>query len=214
MSIAAKMYKAGYMPKARNKREEDKEVFDFKMEGGREDKAADEEKEAGLVQQGPSASDKAASALWLKNRLKSKPKINTPGTTNSHIASMTGSRYANQSGLPYKMPKNMMSPSKAETKKVNFGPTSSVSKSDAKAEDGEAMPEVPGDIAGNSEGSSLMRDRESLVLFMRGAKFANKPNRLVRQCVHCCLLYSAYSHNCLCNQRIAQNQAIHIRDEK
>ena len=189
MSIAAKMYKAGYMPKARNKSREDKEDFDFKVEGGREEKAADEEKEAGLVQQGPSASDKAASATWLKNRLKSKPMVQAPGTINSNIASMTGSRYANQSGLPYKMPKNMMSPSKSETKKVDFG----MSENEAKTEVVDARLEVPVD---SSKDGALISERKQLVRFMRSAKVANKgSNRLVRQCVHCCLLYST-SHAC------------------
>jgi hypothetical protein len=195
MSIAAKMHKAGYMPKARNKSREDKEVFDRQMEGGREDKASAEEKEAGLVQ-GPSAADKAASAMWLKNRLKGKPQIAAPGTTNSNIASMTGSRYGTGGRLPYKMPENMMSPNKAETKKVDFGPTSNTSsKNEAKTEDNEAKPEVPIDKAEMDNGTSRYGERKDFVKFMRGAKFANKPNRLVRQCVHCCILYST-SHVC------------------
>ena len=215
MSIAAKMYKAGCMPKARNKNREDKEVFDFKIESEREEKAADEEKEAGLKQQGPSASDKAASALWLKKRLNDKPRVNAPGTTNSHIASMTGSRYANQSGLPYKIPKNITSQEKEERKNVGFSPTSSVSKSDAKAEDSETMAEVPGDIAGSLRKWPVMLDQGTRVRFMRGGKFVSKPNRLVRQCIHCCLLYGMYSHNCLCNQDITQNHAVRFgEDEK
>ena len=194
MSIAAKMAKSGYMPKARNKKNESRE-FDFKTgEDRQESKAADEEKDTGLLQ-GPSATDKAASAMWLKSRLKNKSKVEVrlPGTTNSEISSMTGSRYGTGGSLPYKMPENIMSPSKEAQKKSQLGP--SIPKdSDSKSQEEKAKIEVAPSDNSNKQ-VSRYSDKREFMQFIRGSRFAAKPNRLVRQCVHCCILYST-SHVC------------------
>lgn len=185
MSIAASMAKRGYMPKARNKaREEAKIANDFKELSS----PAIEEKEM-AANPATSAASKAASAMWLKNRIP--PKVAQPGQTNSDMATMTGSRYGTQTSLPYRNPGagdlGASGNGIRGSGKSPFAPkVSAEDRSESKSIDKADMDSL----------SSRHKSRKELMKFVMNAQFADKPrNRLVRQCTHCQMLYSS-SHVC------------------
>ena len=137
-----------------------------------------------------SASSKAASAMWLKSRIP--PKVAQPGTINSDMATMTGSRYGTQTSLPYKKP-GMATDLGSELKgnisnhKLSFSPSknSAENRGEKKAADK------------NVETSSgKLPYQKEFLKFMMNSQFSGKSkNRLVRQCMHCQILYSS-SHIC------------------
>ena len=189
MSIAASMAKRGYMPKARNKaREEAKIANDFKESSSPAIEEKEKEKEM-AANPATSAASKAASAMWLKNRIP--PKVAQPGQTNSDMATMTGSRYGTQTSLPYRNPGagdlGTGGNGIRGSGKSPFAPkVSAEDRSESKSIDKADMDSL----------TSRHKSRKELMKFVMNAQFADKPrNRLVRQCTHCQMLYSS-SHVC------------------
>ena len=182
MSIAASMAKKGYMPKARKAREA-KDVYDFK-----ESEESVSVHDADLPPSpAASAASKAASALWLKNRVP--PKLSRPGLSNSDMATMTGSRYGTSTSLPYKDPglSSTLSPG-AGARKFSFTPKIT-------AEDRSESKEM--DNAGIDSATNKYKSRKDFMKFIMNTQSGNSrpKNRLVRQCMHCQMLYSS-GHVC------------------
>ena len=210
MSIAAKMAKQGYMPKVRNKRREERD--DINVGEGKEAESsgnAGEEKDAPLSPT-VSAASKAASAMWLKNRVGSriKPQGAVPGTSNAEIASMTGSRYSSATSLPYKMPNMPTKPTAGgiPSQRSSFGPSIGTKSNEDRQESKSSMD------ASSPSSSNSQYDRREFMQFMRSSQFAVKPNRLVRQCAHCQTLF-ATGHVCR-GAAVANNNGILAIDEK
>ena len=185
MSIAASMAKKGYMPKARKAREAKDVVYDFKESS--ESVHADPTVEEMTASPAASAASKAASALWLKNRMP--PKLSRPGMSNSDMATMTGSRYGTSTSLPYKDPglSSTLSPG-AGARKFSFAPKIT-------AEDRGESKEM--DNAGIDSATNKYKSRKDFMKFIMNTQSGNSrpKNRLVRQCMHCQMLYSS-GHVC------------------
>lgn len=185
MSIAAAMAKKGYMPKARKNRES-KDVYDFKQtEPAVEDPTVEEESKEIAANPAASAASKAASAMWLKNRMP--PKLSQPGTSNSDMATMTGSRYGTSTSLPYKNPGLPGSSSPVEGARSPFAPKiSAKGRGESKGMDKADM----------DRSTSKHKNRKDFMKFIMNTQANSRPkNRLVRQCTHCQMLYSS-SHVC------------------
>ncbi len=208
-----------YMPKARNRnrnreREEEQSrqedntgVIGYTLEEERmlnaqsggasllvnSEKAAAAEGSTGPTSSAQEMSKKSAS-MWLQSRMKNGSGNNSgerrrvPGAAaagmqgiqpNIPFKSKHDTRYSSNSSLPYTLPPGNDEDARAIAKSATDA------KSDASSLKMKSRLE-------NSARSSNFNE------FMRSTHFASKPNSLVRQCVHCQLLYST-SHVCPSN---------------
>jgi len=201
MSIAKKL---AYMPKARNRTSEAKALVPEVAQDENEvfvNYTLAEEEEMARAARGISASagislsatptspgasevSKTASSMWLQSRMKSTSKSDKSGMpsygagtaaagaalTRMRQMSKSDTRYLTKTSLPYARPP-LVAESKTFNKELRRTESTAVVVNESK--------QSPSEF--NS--------------FMKSVNFAAKPNRLVRQCLHCQILYS-HSHNC------------------
>lgn len=202
--------KLAYMPKARIRAREEKTEVPESLSNDTESKfvnyTLDEEQELSKAQGLPSndretesnstahklmaesvpaasAMSKSASGMWLQARMKADNRISasygdstpTARTALQQIKQISKSdtRYLTKTSLPYALP-----PKIAEAKSTHLQ-----------------------EVALGNVDTDAFKMRENIKAdefnsFMRSTHFAAKQNRLVRQCIHCQLLYST-SHTCV-----------------
>lgn len=208
-----------YMPKARNRNREREEeqsrqadntgvrVIGYTLEeermldaqsGGANLLANSEKAAAAEGSTGPTSSaqemSKKSASMWLQSRMKNGSGNNSgerrrvPGAAaagmqgiqpNSPFKSKHDTRYSSNSSLPYALPPG------------NDEDARAVAKSAMDAKSDASSPKMKNRLENSARRSNFNE-------FMRSTHFASKPNSLVRQCVHCQLLYST-SHVCPSN---------------
>lgn len=195
-----------YMPKARNRVRvdhtppaEDNENFVHYTLDEERALAATDAANGVVIATAPSspssAISKSASALWLQSRMNPgnsgfnsrKQGPGGGGKGGNALGKMVAmgkadTRYLTNTSLPYQLPPPVAEEKGFKDKKIAGG---GVDEDDKGARSNTLL---QARVQSN-------RARDDFNSFMRSTRFAEKPNRLVRQCAHCQMLYSS-GHSC------------------